>query len=188
MYILTRYAVWEVLKFFLAALVGLTLIVTLGMGFNEGLKRGLPALVMLRTMPCMLPEMLGITIPVAMLFSVSFVFGRMTGSNEIVAVKSLGINPMALVWPVAVLAAFLSLGTVCMYEVAATWCRPTVERIVYQSLEEIVYGVLRKNHSLEGENFPFSITVKRVEGRKLIQPMIVLKGQAGRPQTTIAAE
>jgi lipopolysaccharide export system permease protein len=188
MYILTRYVVWEVWLIFLAALVGLTLMVTLGMGFNEGLKRGLPALVMLRTMPYMLPEMLGITIPVAMLYSVSSVFGRMTGTNEIVAIKSLGINPMVMVWPVLVLAAFLSLGTVWMYEIAATWCRPSVERIVCESIEDIVYGVLQKNPSLEGDKLPFSITVKRVVGRKLLQPVIVLKGQPGRPQTTITAE
>ena len=188
MYILTRYVVWEVLKVFVAALAGLTLMVTFGMGFSEGQKMGLPTMVMLRTMPYMLPEMLGITIPVAMLYSVSSVFGRMTGSNEIVAIKSLGINPMVVVWPVVVLAGFLSLGTVWMYEIAATWCRPSVERTVCESIEEIVYGVLQGQHSLEGDNFPFSITVKRVEGRKLIQPTIILKGQDGRPQTTISAE
>jgi lipopolysaccharide export system permease protein len=188
MYILTRYVVWEVLKLFLAALVGLTLMVTLGMGFNEGLKKGLPALVMLRTMPYMLPEMLGITIPVAMLYSVSSVFGRMTGSNEVVAIKSLGINPMALVWPVLVMSAFLSLGTVWMYEEAATWCRPSVERIVCESVEDIVYGVLAKDPSLSGDKYPFSITVKCIRGHKLIQPVIVLKGQPGHPQTTITAQ
>ena len=98
------------------------------MGFSEGSKMGLPTLVMLRTMPFMMPEMLGITIPVAMLYAVSSVFGRMTGANEIVAIKSLGINPMVVVWPVVVLAGFLSLGTVWMYEIAATWFaakRPT---------------------------------------------------------------
>jgi lipopolysaccharide export system permease protein len=188
MYILTRYVVWEVVKVFLAALFGLTLMVTLGMGFNEGLKQGLPALVMLRTLPFMMPEMLGITIPVAMLYAVSSVFGRMTGSNEIVAIKSLGINPMVVVWPVVVFAGFLSLGTVWMYEIAATWCRPSVQRTVCESIEEIVYGMLQKNHSLEGDKFPFSITVKHVKDRKLIQPTITLKDQPGRPQTTISAE
>jgi len=72
----------------------------------------------------MLPEMLGITLPVAMLYAVSSAFGRMTGTNEIVALKSLGISPMVVVWPVLVLTGFLSLGTVWMYEIAATWCRP----------------------------------------------------------------
>ena len=155
MYILTRYVVWEVLKVFVAGLLGLTLMVTFGMGFSEGQKMGLPTMVMLRTMPYMLPEMLGITIPVAMLYSVSSVFGRMTGSNEIVAIKSLGINPMVVVWPVVVLAGFLSLGTVWMYEIAATWCRPSVARTVCESIEEIVYGVLQGSIRWKGTTSRF---------------------------------
>jgi len=185
MYILTRYVVWEVLKSFLAALAALTLMVTLGMGFKEGMSRGLPPVIMLQTMPFMLPEMLGITIPVAMLYAVSSVFGRMTGSNEVVALKSLGISPMALVWPVLVTASFMSLGTVWMYEIAATWCRPNVQRIAAESIEEIAYGMLRKNRSFSSDQF--SIAVKRVDDRKLIQPRITLYGQPGRPQITLTA-
>lgn len=189
MYILTRYVVWEVLKFFLAALVGLTLVVTLGMGLKEGLSKGLPAAVMLRTMPYMLPEMLGITIPVAMLYAVSSVFGRMTGANEVVALKSLGISPMAVVWPIIVLASFLSLGTVWMYEMAATWCKPSVQRIVCDSIKEIAYSMLQKNRSFDCDQF--SIIVKRVdmptkrgEEPRLIQPTIILKGP---PKITLSA-
>jgi len=185
MYILTRYVVWEVLKFFLAALVGLTLVVTLGMGVKEGLSRGLPPEVMLRTMPFMLPEMLGITIPVAMLYAVSSVFGRMTGANEVVALKSLGISPMAVVWPVLVLATFMSLGTVWMYEIAASWCRPNVARTVGESIEEIAYSMLRTNHSFGPPQISqFSIVVKRVDGRKLVQPTITIFGQ---PKVTLMA-
>ena len=148
--------------------------VTLGMGVKEGLAKGLPPAVMLRTMPFMLPEMLGITIPVAMLYAVSSVFGRMTGANEVVALKSLGISPMVMVWPVLVLASFLSLGTVWMYEIAATWCRPNVMRIACDSIEEIAYSMLRKNHSFSSSQF--SITVKRVDDSKLILPTITIAG------------
>ena len=188
MYILTRYVVWEVLKFFLAALLFLTLLVTLGMGVKEGLSRGLPPGVMLRTMPFMLPEMLGITLPVAMLYAVSSVFGRMTGANEVTALKSLGISPMAVVWPVLVLASFMSLGTVWMYEIAATWCRPNVARIVGESIEEIAYSTLHTNHSFGPPQVSqFSIVVKRVDGRKLVQPTITIFGQPGRPKVTLRA-
>ncbi len=99
---------------------------------------------MFQIMPFILPEMLGITIPVAMLFAVSIVFGRMTGANEMVALKSLGISPMAVVWPVLALAAFTSLGTVWMYEIAATWCRPSFRRLVCESIEEIAFSRLQK--------------------------------------------
>jgi lipopolysaccharide export system permease protein len=116
-----------------------------------------------------------------MLFSVSSVYGRMTGSNEVVALKSLGINPMAVVWPVLVLASFLSLGTVWMYEIAATKCQIKILQIGYESIEEIAYSALQKDHVFD--NSIISINIKRIEGRKLIGSTIVLKG----PNVTIRA-
>jgi lipopolysaccharide export system permease protein len=189
MYIVTRYVVWEVLKYFLVAVVALTLIVTPVMVIKEGMGQGCPATVMLRIMPFALPEMLGITIPASMLFAVCSVFGRMTGANEVVALKSLGISPMAIVWPAIVLASFTSLGTVWMYEIAATWCKPKGKQILTESIEEITISMLQKNRSYECD--PFGITVKRVAdplkrgGRpRLIQPTITIKGP---PKITISA-
>ncbi len=186
MWIFTRYVVWEVLKYFVAGLLVLTLVVTVGMGVKEGLAKGLPPVVMLRTMPFMIPEMLGITLPVAMLYSVCTVFGRMAGSNEIVALKSLGISPMAVIAPVLVMSVFLSLTTVGIYELAATWCRPTVQRVVIESIEDIAYGMLRANRSFQAEGF--SITVKRVDGRRLIQPTITIASRGNEPAMTLLAE
>jgi lipopolysaccharide export system permease protein len=161
------------------------------MAIQEGSKRGIPALIILEIMPFMLPEILGITLPASMLFSICSVFGRMTGSNEIVALKSLGISPMAVIWPVLVLASFLSLGTVWMYEVAATWCKPTVLQICCNSIEPIVCSMLQKNRSCSGDQFPMAITVKKVnrattpgELDRLIQPTITINGP---PKTTISA-
>lgn len=186
MWIFTRYVVWEVLKFFLAGLVVLTLLVTVGMGVKEGLSKGLPPIVMLRTMPFMVPEILGITLPVSMLYSVCTVFGRMAGTNEIVALKSLGINPMAAISPVLVLAVFLSLVTVSIYELAAVWCRPAVQRVVVESIEDIAYGMLRANRSFQTDGF--SITVKRVDGRRLVEPTIAIKARGNEPALTLSAE
>lgn len=190
MYILTRYVVLEVVKYFLAALVSLTLVVTPVMAVKEGLGRGVPASIMLAIMPFTLPEMFGITIPASILFSVCSVFGRMTGANEVVAIKSLGISPMAIVWPVIVLATFLSLGTVCMYEIAATWCKPKVLQTITESVEDIAYSMLQKNRSYSGDMF--TITVKRVdkptkhgERPRLISPTITIIGP---PRVTIQAD
>ena len=189
MYILTRYVVWEVLKFFVAALVALTLIVTPVLGMKEGLSRGFPITIMLLVMPCMLPEMLEIAIPVALLFSVCSVFGRMTGANEVVALKSLGISPTVVVWPAIVLATLLSLGTVWMYEIAATWGKPGLLRIGAESIEEIAYSTLQKNRSFPNgiEDSPLSIIVDHVDNRKLIRPRITIKGQPGQPKATLSA-
>ena len=188
MYILTRYVVTEVLKYFLLTLTGLTLIVTVVMGVSQGLQKGLPPMVMLSVMPYMLPEMLVITLPVSMLLSVSIVYGRMTGMNEVVALKSLGINPMVIVWPVIVFAFLLSLGTIWMQEIAAVWCRPNYARVAAESVEEIAYSMLQTNHSIGPPYTPqFSITVKRVDGRNLIQPTITIFGNENHPSTTVRA-
>jgi lipopolysaccharide export system permease protein len=187
MYIFTRYVIAEILKTFLVTLMVLTLLVTIGMTFKEGLNMGLTPLVMLKITPYMLPEMLVITIPVSLLLSVCIVFGRMTGNNEVVALKSLGISPWEIILPVLVIAFFLSLCTIYLQEVAATWCRPSRIRIAAQSLEEIVYGMLQKSHSYASPEF--DIAVKRVEGKKLIQPMITIHSRGKtQPVNLCAAE
>jgi len=113
----------------------------------------------------------------------------MTGANDVVARKSLGISPMAVVWPAVVLAGFLSLGTVYMYEIAATWCKPSVQRIISESVQEIAYGMLQKNRSYDCDQF--TITVRRVdnparkgESPMLIDPTITIKGP---PRITLRA-
>lgn len=185
MYILTRYVVTEVLKYFLVTLTAITMVVTVVMVIKEGLSKGLPLVVMLYSMPYAMPEMLGITIPVSLLLAVCVVYGKMTGTNEVIALKSLGVNPMVIIWPVIVLAFLLSLGTIWLQEIAATWCRPSVARVVAESIEEIAYSMLRANHSCKMAQF--SIVVKNVDGKKLIQPTITLPGQDGKSKTTIQA-
>jgi lipopolysaccharide export system permease protein len=184
--ILAQYVVWEVFKIFSMALGGLTLITTLGMGLREGLRQGFPLSVMLQAMPYMLPEILGITIPVAILFAVTHAFGRMSGANEIVALKSAGISPMDVMWPVLALSAVLSLLAVAMYDLSATWGRPHIQRVGIESIERIAYSVLRQERSFSAPKF--SIAVRGVVGRKLILPTITIQSEGDSPVITMTAQ
>jgi lipopolysaccharide export system permease protein len=181
-----RYVVGEVLKVFVVALAVMTLITTLCFAVRDGLREGLPPELMVRSMPFMLPEMLGITVPVGILFAVSNVFARISGSNELLALKSCGISPMAIVWPVLILGVAVSLGAFWLYDLAATWGRPNVERIVIESVAEIAYGRLRTGRSYHSPEF--SIVVKGVRGRKLLRPVITLNARGDRPALTVTAE
>ena len=89
------YVLWEILKIFLICLAVTALLMTVGGGVNEGLKRGLPPVIILQMLPYFLPEMLRYIVPGCLLFAVCTVFGRMSSSNEIVALKSAGISPVA---------------------------------------------------------------------------------------------
>jgi lipopolysaccharide export system permease protein len=129
--------------------------------------------------------MLVITIPVSLLLAVCVVYGRMTGNNEVVALKSLGINPWEMILPVLVIAFFFSLCTIYLQETAATWCRPHQLRVAATSLEDIVYGVLQKSRSYASKDF--DISVMRVEGRKLLQPTITVHTRNHTQTVTIRA-
>jgi lipopolysaccharide export system permease protein len=95
----------------------------------------------------------------------------MSSFNEIVAIKSLGISPMLLIWPSLTFAALVSLAGVAINDLAVSWGVCGVSRVVQESIEQLVYGQLRLNHTMtQGK---FTITAREVDGHKLRKAMIV---------------
>lgn len=187
MYIFTRYVVTEILKIFFVTLTGITLLVTVAMGVKEGTNRGCPPGVILHLMPYMLPEMLVITIPVSLLLAVSIVYGRMTGSNEIVAMKSAGISPMDVIWPAIVLSLLFSIGVLYLQEIAATWGKPNFARKVTESVEEIAYGMLQKDKSCNLPEFSIAVKDVQMEDKMLLYPTIIINSRGADQQITVRA-
>src|SRR5215469_14470358 len=168
MRILTRYVLAELLKIFLVTLTALTMMMVAYGLWRQAREQGLGPQQVVRLIPYILPEMLRYTIPATLLFAACSVYGRMAGSNEVVAIKSLGISPMVVVWPCYILAFLLSLFTVLLNDVAITWGQAGIQQVVFDSVEEIVYGMLRTQRSYTNKNI--TVLVKAVEGRRLIQP------------------
>ena len=185
MTLLTRYVLAELLKIFLVALTALTVLMIIYGLVKQARDQGLGPEQVVRLIPYILPEMLRYTIPATLLFAACVVYGRMSGSNEVVAVKSLGINPMTLLWPCFILATFLSLLTVWLNDVAITWGQAGVQRVVIEGVEEIVYGMLRTQRSYT--NKTITILVKAVEGKRLIQPTFTFAATVDQPPKTVTA-
>ncbi|HEV3344717.1 MAG TPA: LptF/LptG family permease [Pirellulales bacterium] len=183
--ILTRYVLAELLKIFLVTLTALTMMMVAYGLWRQAREQGLGPQQVVRLIPYILPEMLRYTIPATLLFATSSVYGRMAGSNEVVAIKSLGISPMVVIWPGYILAFLLSLFTVLLNDVAITWGQAGIENVVREGVEEIVYGMLRAQRSYTNRNV--TILVKGVEGRRLIQPTFTFAGTADQPPRTITA-
>src|SRR5579862_2992431 len=96
---LPRYVVAEVIKIFAVSVSALTLMVVLGFVGREATAQGLPLGPTLRLIPYFLPETLRVTVPMTLLLSCTTVFSRISGANEVVAIKALGISPLAVLWP-----------------------------------------------------------------------------------------
>jgi lipopolysaccharide export system permease protein len=186
MRILTRYVLNEVGHVFLLALVSLTTLIMLVGVTKEALQQGLGLQQMAQLIPYLLPSALLYSVPGTILFAVAIVYGRMAGTNEVVAIKSLGISPMAFLWPTILLSVVLSFITVWLNDVAMTWSYFGVQRVVIDAVEDIIYGILRSQHSYS--NRALSITVKRVEGRILIRPTFTFQANGDTPAVTISSE
>jgi lipopolysaccharide export system permease protein len=185
MRILTRYASIEFLKVFLITLTGMTIFMFVVVGGREAVRSGLGPGPILRVMPYILPESMRYSIPAAALLAACMVFGRMSGDNEVVAVKSLGISPIVLMTPALIIAFLISVATVWINDVSVSWGLPGKQRTVIESIEQIVYGMLRTHGSYKNDRF--AITVLRVEGQRLILPRLTFFAGDGQGQITVSA-
>ncbi|MFM8436041.1 MAG: LptF/LptG family permease [Planctomycetia bacterium] len=170
MKILSRYVLSELLQVFLVALGALTLFMLVVGLVKEAQQQGLGILQIIQLVPYVLPEAMRFAVPGTMLFAVASVFGRMSAGNEITALKAAGITPLAAIWPALGLAVVVSFVSVWLNDIAVSWGRDGVRRVIVGSVEEIIYGRLRQQRSYSTAKL--SINVKGVEGRKLVRPTL----------------
>ena len=147
MRILTRYVLFDLLKVFLLTLTGLTLLIFVVLIGKEAVDKGIGLGPLLRMTPYLIPQAMQFAVPGTMLLATTSVYGRMASYNEIVAIKSLGISPMVLVWPTLILATFVSFTAVVINDVAVSWGTMGVRRVFLASIEEVAYGQLRLRHT-----------------------------------------
>jgi lipopolysaccharide export system permease protein len=185
MRILTRYVLFDLLRIFLMTLSGLTVLIFIVLIGKEAVDKGIGLGPLLRMAPYLLPQAMQFAVPGTMLLAVTYVYGRMSSYNEIVAIKALGISPMCVIWPTFILATLVSFGAVILNDVAVSWGRLGVQRVFLSSIEEVTYGQLRvkRAYNLGKAN----ITVRDVIGHRLIQPTLIVQSFGGEPTLTVSA-
>lgn len=186
MRILTRYIVSDLLKIFLLTLVSMTVFVFLVLVGKEAVENGLGLVPILQMVPYILPQAMQFAVPGTMLLATTSVYGRIASANEVVAIKSLGISPMVLIWPTLILATVVSFTAVILNDVAVSWGRGGVERVILGSAEEIAYGRLRTKRTFSNDNV--NVTVRRVEDKRLIQPTVLIFDSNRNSPVTITAD
>lgn len=184
--LLTRYVLLDLLKVFFIALTGLTVLIILVGVVQEASKQGLGFGPIVRLIPYLIPESLRFAVPGTLLLAVSSVYGRMSAFNEVIALKSLGISPMVIIWPAVVVGVLLSFAAVWFNDLAVTWGRAGVQRVVIESVEQIAYGMLKTQRAYSTNEM--SMNVKGTDGRMLLMPTLTIEAKGDKPGITITAE
>lgn len=173
--LITRYVVWELTKIFLVSSIGfVTFMLVIGIA-DEARSRGLSPDILIQLIPYIIPKALMFAMPATCLFSCCVVFGRLAADNEIIALQSLGLHKSVVIAPALALAFMLSLFAVWVNDVSFAWSYWGIEKVVLESSDKIVYGVLKNEGSFKLDKF--SIEVQSVQDRTLIQPIINIESK-----------
>ncbi|RMF41887.1 MAG: LptF/LptG family permease [Planctomycetota bacterium] len=183
-----RYIVWEITKLFLITLLGFTTIVTVVGVVQQLVTQGLGPWAIVQLTPYVLPISLQFALPGTLLFAVCSVYGRIAADNEIMAVAAVGVPPIRIITPVLILSLLLSLVAVWLNDIAFSWGRPGINRVIMHSIERVVYGVLSTQGSYSTPQ-GFSIHVHGIgpDGRTLLSPTITTTPSDGNEPISISA-
>jgi len=177
--IIVRYILRELGITFHVGFVAFTILLLIIGLVREALDRNIPLFYVGQLVPFVFAQMSSISLPVTLLLAVTVFFSRMSGNNEIIALKTLGISPSAFLVPVFAIAATVSLIGVGVNELAVTWGWKGINAVLYRGAEDILLEQLKKEQSFETGNKQIMILVKGVdEQRRLIEPKIILKKES----------
>ncbi len=182
----TFYILWEITKLFVVALTVFTTLIMLVGVVQQLINERLSLLAILGLIPYILPMSLQYALPATLLFAVCSVYGRVAADNEILAVKAAGVPPMRVITPTLILGFLFSPLAVWMMDLAVSWGRPGMQRVVMHHIEEVAYHTLRSTNSYSSDS-GFSIYVEGVNGRELVRPEITVQGGSHGEPLTLSA-
>jgi lipopolysaccharide export system permease protein len=178
--ILHRMILWELIKVFLIALVGITGILLMAGLISEASQQGLGPSQVLAAIPLLIPSTLPYTIPATTLFATCIVYGRLSGDNEVLAIKSAGVNVLSIVKPGIVLGLAMSAATMSLYWSVIPRTHRLLRALIFHDARELLYTVLKKQGTIRQPGQPYALFVEDVRGERLISPVIKHKDGEGR--------
>ncbi len=177
--ILFRMILWELCKVFLISLLGITGILLMAGIIAEASQQGLGPAQILAAIPLLVPSTLPYTIPATTLFAACVVYGRLSADNEILAIKSSGVNVLHVVKPGLILGFVMSCVTLGLYYHIIPYTHHLLRDMVFRDAEGLIYSLLSRNGRISNPQLPYSMFVKGVRGKKLLNPVIKRRNAKG---------
>ena len=182
--IIVRYILRDLGVTFFCGFVALTFLLLIGGVVRIALSEHISLIYAGPLIPFVFAQMLSISLPVTLLLAVTTFFARMSGNNEVIALKALGISPKAFLLPVFAISVGISILGVGINELSVTKGQSGINAVISRNVENILIDKLKHDHRFETENKQITILVKGVEERRFLKPTIMLKKESA----TIEAE
>ena len=123
---LQRYVLREILKVLGLAVAGVSLMILLALCVRL-LREGLKPMQLQGVILYLVPFTLPFAIPCGMLIATVMSYGRLSGDNELLAIRTSGVNLWTVVWPALLLGLVLTLGCVSLNNDLLPRCQKLVK-------------------------------------------------------------
>ena len=143
---LDRYVIRETLPPFLAVLLVLTFVLEIPPIIESGekmLAAGASLGVVTRILLTLVPQALGVTIPMSLLIGLLIALGRLSADREVVALQACGVGVTRLLRPVGVLAAVAGAATLYVMIVAVPAANLAFQTLRYEAVTALTESQVR---------------------------------------------
>ena len=155
----------DLVRITLMALVVLTMIMTVLGAIEPMRKQGLTGMQVLDLFGYLVPVMLPLTMPISALFGATFVYGRFSQTNELLAAKASGISPVVLLRPALVLGVVVTAASLAISNYVAPVMAERLGSTVVENISGLAYQqLLTKSHMRLGGRFIRAAEVDRERG------------------------
>src|SRR5712671_6006856 len=143
--ILHRTIFLELVRVFALSLFGITGIMVMAGVVAEASQQGLSPSQILAVIPLLIPSTLPYTVPATTLFATCVVYGRLAHDNEILAIKSAGVNLLRIVVPGLFLGAACALITFALYCDLIPRSQWLMRTLFLSDVENLLYTMLERD-------------------------------------------
>src|SRR5207249_1507567 len=113
------------------------------------------------------------------LFATCVVYGRLAHDNEVTAVKAAGVHLGRLIAPSVVLGLLTAGGTLALYYRYIPETHQALRTRVLGDVEDLMYGLLKRQGCLRARGVDYAIWVRQVQGRRLIDAIFKERDKNG---------
>jgi lipopolysaccharide export system permease protein len=169
-------------------MLGITGILVFGGVMAEASRQGLNPLQTLAAIPLLIPSTLPFTIPATTLFATCVVYGRLAHDNEIIALKSAGVNILRIVGPGIFLGLVMSLVTMALYYRIIPYSTYLLRARALNDVEQYLYMLLKRDHCIVEHRLKYAMWVQHVQGTHLINPIFKRRDDKGHYDVYVDAQ
>ena len=145
----TRLLLFEMFKVFGLTLFVIASILIMTDIIKEAQLHDIPAAQIVYLLPYVVPFAVKAGFHGALVFATCVTYGRFASSNELLAVKSMGISPLKLLWPIPAFAIPLTFCCAWLHELDSDWGAVGVQSVLVGQADQIAYEALERNGVLK---------------------------------------